>query len=94
MGKCAGCGCPLAAGHDHCSLRCEREAQAGSVWDELDVVVKVTLWGPAPWGGSLTTTLVDPAVDRALVDGWTIRRVWGVAFGADGPFVAWDQVPA
>lgn len=40
--------------------------------------VKVTLWGPAPYGGTLTADIDHPMIRRNLDRGWTIGRVWKV----------------
>ena len=42
------------------------------------LAVKVTLWGPAPFGGSFHTTLDDSRLGEMLRNGWTVRRTWEV----------------
>ena len=39
-------------------------------------VQKVTLLGPAPYGGSYTSTVDDPTVERLTGEGWTVSRTW------------------
>lgn len=41
-------------------------------------VVKVTLLGPAPYGGSYSSTQDDPTVARLIGEGWTVSRTWTV----------------
>ncbi len=44
----------------------------------METVVKVSLRGPAPFGGSYHAPLTDPGVDRCLQAGYMISRVWEV----------------
>lgn len=41
-------------------------------------VTKVTLLGPIPYGGSVTTTADDPIVQRLIGQGWTVSRTWAL----------------
>ena len=45
---------------------------------------KVTLTGPAPYGGTYTTIAHDPAVVLFVSRGYTITRQWTVKVNADG----------
>ncbi|HUO49388.1 MAG TPA: hypothetical protein VMU09_11170 [Acidimicrobiales bacterium] len=48
------------------------------------VATKATVLGPAPFGGTITTTLDDVMLDRALAAGGTIVDVWNVFRSYDG----------
>lgn len=54
------------------------------------VCTKVTVLGPAPWGGSTTATLDHDILDLALANGGTISRVWNVYRRFDGSFFSED----
>jgi hypothetical protein len=45
---------------------------------------KVTLLGPAPYGGTITTTTNDPTISRLVGKGYRIVRQWTVTVGSDG----------
>lgn len=45
----------------------------------MSTVTKVTLHGPAPYGGSFTAPIEDPGVNRLLGQGWTEVRRWEVS---------------
>jgi hypothetical protein len=46
------------------------------------MIVKVTLFGPPPWGGSCTIPLTDQfmrdKVAEMVEDGWTVERAWAI----------------
>lgn len=44
----------------------------------LMVTTKITVLGPAPFGGTLSAPLTDPSVDKAIADGGSVLRIWNV----------------
>ena len=41
-------------------------------------IVKVTLLGPAPYGGTVSCVATDPCVAKAYKNGYKVMRVWAV----------------
>ncbi len=46
---------------------------------------KVTLPGPAPWGGTYTSLADDPKVDELQAQGYTVLRTWTVTYRDSKP---------
>lgn len=47
------------------------------------IAAKITLRGPRPFGGSFTSSVEDPTIDRLLVEGWTVSRTWQVFLNSE-----------
>ncbi len=48
------------------------------------LATKITLLGPAPFGGTLTAVIDDPHVAGWMTNGWTVYRIWRVIAGSLG----------
>jgi hypothetical protein len=47
----------------------------------MELVTKITLIGPRPFGGSLTCDIDSPYVEEAMQDGYTVWRIWQFEIG-------------